>query len=211
MSIPSSEIKRKIFHHLSLVYMAMYAFLPRTFVLVVLGIALVGLGIVEFLRLRRPELNAYLIQKFGGIHRSHEVTEPSGVFWMLLGCWLTMLIFASKTVVIPALGCITFGDTAASLGGKKWGRHPWKTNPDKSYEGSACFALISALFALIYVKWPVAILGGIVSAWVEAWRYPLTIRLWPTSVTVRFPNDNLCVPLFSALAFSLFNLVLGRR
>jgi dolichol kinase len=211
MAIPSSEIKRKIFHHLSLVYMAMYAFLPRTLVLIVLGIALAGLAAVEFLRLRRPELNAWFLQKFGGIHRPHEVSGPSGIFWMLLGCWLTMLIFASKAIVIPALGCITFGDTAASLGGKKWGRTPWKTNPDKTYEGSAFFALASVLFALLFLRWPVAILGGLVSAWVEAWRYPITVRLWPFSLTLRLPNDNLCVPILSGLAFSLFNLVLGRR
>src|SRR5258706_11296542 len=100
MNIPSTEIKRKVFHNLSLVYMAMYAFLPRWVVLPILGVVLLGVGTLEFLRLRRPELNAWLLQKFGGIHRPSEIVQPSGIFWTLFGCWSTMLIFDYRKVVL---------------------------------------------------------------------------------------------------------------
>ncbi len=197
MAISSSEIKRKLFHHFSLLYLAMYAFLPRWLALALLGLALVLIGIVEFLRLRRPELNAWFLKRFGGIHRESEVMQPSGIFWTLLGSWLTMTIFTSKRIVLPALGFLAFGDTAAALGGLRWGKHPWKKNPAKTVEGSACFAMVSIAWALCFVRWPVAILSGLATAWVESRPLP-----W---------NDNLWVPVLGGLVLSLLNLTIGKH
>jgi len=193
----ATEIKRKIFHHLSLLYMVIYGVTPRWFSISVLGLVLLILGGVEFIRLRRPELNAWFLGKFGGIHRESEIMSPSGIFWTLLGCWLTMVIFTNKRIVLPALGFLVFGDAIAALGGLKWGKHPWKSNPPKTLEGSGCFAVLSAIWAIFFVRWPVAILGALSGAWIEARQIP--------------PNDNLWVPLLSGAALSVLNLVLGRR
>jgi dolichol kinase len=179
------------------VYLLIYALVPRWITLALFLAALVLLGMVEFIRLRRPELNAWSLQKFGGIHRPSEITGPSGIFWTLLGCWLTILIFTNKHIVIAALGFLAFGDAAAALVGKKWGRHFWKGSPSRTYEGSAAFFLVSALWALPFVRWPVALLGAAVGAWVEAQPFR-----W---------NDNLWIPVASGLALSLLNLFLGRH
>ena len=193
---PINEIKRKIFHHLSLVYMAIYWLTPRALSLFFFGLLVVVLGGLEFIRLRRPEVNTRLLAKFGGIHRESEILMPSGIFWTLLGCWLTMAVFTNKRIVLPALGFLVFGDTLAALGGQKWGKRTWVKNPAKTLEGSACFAAISALWALLFVRWPVAILGAISGAWLEARPLPF--------------NDNLWVPVLSGAALSVLNLVLGR-
>lgn len=195
--MPSGEVKRKLFHNLSLVYMAIYALLPIWASVILFGVLLFALNSVEFIRLRRPEINAWFLGKFGGIHRPAEVMGRSGIFWTLCGCWLTMLIFTNKKIVLSALGCLALGDTAAALAGKKWGKHPWKWNPEKTQEGSAAFAAISAAWGILFVRWPVAILGAAAGAYVESRPLPY--------------NDNLWVPLLSALAFSIFNLVLGRH
>src|SRR5438552_2984624 len=121
----STEIKRKAFHHLSLIYLALYWALPRLVSLWFFLIVLAVLGGIEFIRVRRPEVNAWFLEKFGGIHREAEIMQPSGIFWTLLGCWLTMLVFTNKRIVVPALGFLVFGDTAAALGGKKWGKKHW--------------------------------------------------------------------------------------
>jgi dolichol kinase len=197
MVISTSEIKRKLFHHLSLVYMILYAATPRWLSVWLLFVLLLIVSMVEFMRLRRPELNAKLLKKFGGIHRPTEIMGPSGIFWTLLGCWLTMLVFTNKRIVLPALGFLTFGDTAAAMVGQKWGRHHWKKNPTKTYEGSAGCALVSIAWALCFVRWPVAILGGLTAAWLEARPLPY--------------NDNLWIPTISGLALSVFNLVLGKH
>jgi dolichol kinase len=211
MEISKSELKRKAVHSLSVVYLLIYALLPRPAALGVMTAALVIVGCLEFIRLRRPEVNAWFLNKFGGIHRSSEVMQPSGVFWMLLGCWLTMAVFNNKAIVLPALGFVALGDAAASLGGRKWGRHPWPSNPAKSYEGSACFALVSALVALYFVRWHVAILSAVAVAWVESRAYPWRVRMWRSAKYLTFPNDNLSQPVCSGLVLSLLNLALGKH
>ncbi len=191
-----NEIKRKAFHHLALLYMAIYWLTPRMFSVLFLGLILVLVGVIEFIRLRRPEINVRFLAKFEGMYRESEILLPSGIFWTLLGSWLTMVVFTNKRIVLPALGFLVFGDTLAALGGKKWGKRPWPKNPAKTLEGSAGFAVVSALWALLFVRWPVAILGALSGAWLEARPMPY--------------NDNLWVPLLSGAALSVLNLVLGR-
>jgi dolichol kinase len=193
----TGEIKRKLFHHLALVYMLIYAIFPRMVSLILLFVLLVAVTAIEFFRLRRPELNAWFLAKFGGIHRPEEIMRWSGIFWTLFGCWLTMVIFTNKQIVLPALGFLVFGDTAAALGGIRWGRSHWPNNPKKTYEGSACFTVVSALWAIFFVRWPVALLSALTAAWIETRPLP-----W---------NDNFWIPLLSALTLSVFNLILGRH
>jgi dolichol kinase len=197
MLISSSELKRKIVHNLSLVYLLMYWVLPRWIAVGILTAALIVTGSVEFIRLRRPEVNAWFLKKFGGIHRESEVLHPSGIYWTLLGAWLTMLIFTSRRIVIPALGFLVFGDTAAALGGQRWGEHPWKKNPRKTIEGSVCFAVAAIGWALLFVRWPVAILSGLFAAWIESLSMP-----W---------NDNLWIPVLGGVVLSILNLAIGRH
>jgi dolichol kinase len=192
----NSELKRKLFHHLSLLYLVLYWISPRWVSIGLLGIVLIVLAKMEFIRIRRPEVNAWFLSKFGGIHREGEVLHPSGIFWTLLGCLATMVVFTNKRIVLPALGFLVFGDTLAALGGQKWGKHHWGMNPSKTWEGSASFAAVSAIWAMFFVRWPVAILGALSGAWVEARQLPY--------------NDNLWVPLISGAALSVLNLVLGR-
>lgn len=191
-----SEFKRKIFHYLALVYMGLYAFLPRSLVLGFLSLAFLLASGVEFLRLRRPEINALLLNKFGGIHRPEEIMAPSGIFWTLAGSWLTMLVFTNRRIVLAAMGFLVFGDAAAALCGQRWGRRRWPKNPLKTYEGSFAFAGISAAWAMLFLRWPVALLSAAAGAAIEALPLP-----W---------NDNFWIPLLSGLALSLFNLLLGR-
>jgi dolichol kinase len=197
MVISNPEIKRKLFHNLSLIYLVMYMVLPRWLTVGVLFLFLLIVGSIEFLRLRRPELNAWFLKKFGGIHRTHEIMHPSGVLWTLLGSWLTMAVFTNRRIVIPALGFLALGDTAAALGGQRWGRHPWKKNPGKTIEGSACFLAVTIPLALCFVRWPVAILGSLLTAFVEAYPMP-----W---------NDNLWIPFLGGVFLSVLNLVIGKH
>ncbi len=193
----TTETKRKIFHQLALVYMLVYALLPRWAAVWLLFLGILLVGTVEFLRIRRPEVNARFLSGLGNIHRPEEVLKLSAVFWTILGCWLTMVIFAEKRIVLPALGFLVFGDSVAALVGKKWGRNHWASNPAKTKEGTYCFAAVSALWALLFLRWPVAILGAVTGAWIELKPLP-----W---------NDNLWLPVLSGLALSVFNLLLGRR
>ena len=79
------EFRRKVFHHLSLIYLVIYGITPTWFSIPFFGLVMLVLAGVEFIRLRRPEINAWFLAKFGGIHRESEVMSRSGIFWTLLG------------------------------------------------------------------------------------------------------------------------------
>ncbi len=185
-----------MFHHLALIYLGIYWISPRWFSMLLFGMILLLFGAIDFLRLRRPELNAWFLKKFHGIHRESEILGTSGIIWTLLGCWITIVVFTNKRIVLPALGFLVFGDSLAALAGKKWGKHHWQKNPTKTWEGSAAFAVGSAIWALLFVRWPVAILGALSGAWIEARPLPY--------------SDNLWLPILSGAALSVLNLVLGR-
>jgi CDP-diglyceride synthetase len=109
---------------------------------------------------------------------------------------LTILVFDNHRVVMTALGFLILGDTAAALGGKKWGKHPWPWNPDKTLEGSACFALVSFACAMaMQLRWPVAALGAVSIAILE-------------SRKLRW-NDNLWLPFISGLIPLCFEFKAG--
>jgi dolichol kinase len=193
----SAELKRKAFHHLSFFYILIYAILPRP-VAIGLMLAFVAVaGAAEFLRLRRPEMNAWFLERFDGIYREDEIMKPSGIFWTLLGCAATMIIFASPRVILPALGFLTFGDAAAALAGKRWGRIAWGKTPGKTREGSIAFVIVSAVWGCFFLRPVVALLSAVAGAWVELQQLP-----W---------NDNFWIPLLGGLAVSVINLLLGKH
>jgi dolichol kinase len=211
----STEIKRKLFHHLSLVYMAIYAFTPGWFSIGFLGFLLLMLSAVEFVRLRRPEINDRLLKAFGGLHRPTEILAPSGAFWTLTGSWLVMLLLEEKTLVLSILGMLVFGDTAAALCGQRWGVRYWRYKPadpdpsrfaalklwklpansSKTLEGSAAFVAASFFWILLFLRPHVALLGAVAGAWVESRK-----QEW---------NDNFWIPVGGGLILGFLSLVLA--
>src|SRR5438105_4565266 len=98
------EIKRKLFHFLSLLYAAGFYFLGREGILKILIPLWLAEGALELARLFSPALNAKLMGFFGGIQREHEAHKVSGIFWTLLGAILTIGLFKDPKVVLCALG-----------------------------------------------------------------------------------------------------------
>jgi len=211
----SIELKRKVFHHLALVYMAIYAFTPAWFSISFLGLVLAMLSAVEFIRLRRPEVNDRLLTAFGGLHRPAEILAPSGIFWTLAGSWLTMFLLEEQTLVLPVMGMLVFGDAAAALYGQRWGVHYWPCKPvdpdpspwaplkiwklpansSKTYEGSAAFTLVSFFWILLFLRPHVALLGAAAGAWVESRQ-----QEW---------NDNFWIPVGGGMILGVLSLLLA--
>jgi dolichol kinase len=172
------EFLRKLFHLSGLVYLVLYACLPWApcvFLLAMLGLFF---GFGEYLRLRHAGFDAWCLRCFGRILRDHERRAVTGVFWTWLGAFSAILLFKEAHLVYPALGFLIFGDTAAALIGRAWGRHSWPGKPGKSFEGSAAFWVVSALWAGFFVAWPFAILSAAVAAYVETVDLPLNDNLW---------------------------------
>ena len=142
-----SELGRKAFHFLCLVYLGFFHWRGRSETLAVLAAWMAVIVVVEALRLSRPEVNAFLLRTFQGIHRPHEEKRVSAIIWTSLGCWTTFLLFgADVRAVDAAVLCLAFGDASAALVGKSLGRRVFEfRGKRKSVEGSlACFAASAA-------------------------------------------------------------------
>jgi len=169
-------------------YLVLVLLLPRIASLILMNVWMAAVAGFEFLRRRRPEVGLWAAR--------HEI--PEDFFWMTLGVWLTLVIFSGERILMVALGFVAWADPAATLIGRKWGKHPWPRNPLKTIEGSAGFFLISVAWSLLYVKPLVAVLAGAAGAAIEAhpWRRPWRVVF--------------VLPCLGTLILSILNMVLGR-
>jgi dolichol kinase len=175
------EILRKLFHFMSLAYLAAYVLLGRGRSLAALGVWIVIVAAVETLRLRRPALNDFLMRFFGGIHRESEAHKVSGVLWTAIGCWLSIAFFGGRPeVVTAALLCLAFGDTAAALVGRSLGRvQIGFFGRKKTLEGSmACLAACLLTGWACGFRGPALWLGALTATAVELLPVPVDDNLW---------------------------------
>jgi dolichol kinase len=172
------EYKRKFFHMFCLVYVAIYAYLPRTACLQVMGALGLGIILFEWARLGNAEMNAWMWRWMSALARDWEKSSVSGVFWTWLGSFLTMVIYPQRPVVLAALCFMIFGDAAAAVIGRRWGRHPWHDRPEKTIEGAIAFAVAASLAGLWFLP-PLAVIpSALLVAAFESCRLPMDDNLW---------------------------------
>ena len=173
---PEDEIKRKSFHLLILLYIAAYWLLPYKLVMTAMGVLLALVLAGEVLRLKSPAFNDFILKLLGGVHREGEKDKVSGLPWTLSGSYATMLVFHDKKIVIACLLFLTFGDTAAALFGKSFGRH--KIAFEKTLEGTfACF-VVCFLIGLAFFDFKVAVLAALAMSVIELIPWPLNDNFW---------------------------------
>jgi len=183
----SREFGRKAFHMLSLVYWAAFAWLGWPRILYWLVPWLVVVLIIETARLRIPAVERTLVGLFEGMIRDTERRHYSGIAHTTTGSLISMLIASGDPVIVgAAIGQLAFGDAAAALVGKAFGRTKI-LGGKKSLEGSlACFATCFAVAIGVGVR-PGAALASALTA--------CAVELLPTT---GFFNDNLWMPVASA-------------
>jgi len=182
-----SEIKRKIFHLLTLLYPVFYNILPRSTVLIIAGALVILDIIVESMRFVFPAINRTLLKAFSGIYRDNERNSVSALVWTFTGTFLTMFIFTDTRVVTVALLYMVFGDSLAGVIGLWVGRTKLG-GTKKSLEGSFSCFVVCLLIGLFFLDWRVALLGAIVATIVELLPLPL--------------NDNFWLPLISGFSLT---------
>jgi dolichol kinase len=187
------EYKRKLFHLFCLVYVAIYAWLPWPTCFRVMGALGLLIVLIEWARLGNTMFNAWVWARVGELAREWEKNAVSGLFWTWLGSFLTMVLYPQRQVVMAALSFMIFGDAAAALVGRLWGRHPWPGRPGKTIEGMAAFAVASALGGLWFMPPRAVIPAAIVVAGFESCRLPV--------------DDNLWIPIASGFCLTLANAI----
>ncbi len=185
------EVQRKVFHMLSLVFLAAYLLIgyPRVMPWMYAFSALVAA--VELGRLYVPALNQALVAMplFSSISRPEEHRRVSGLFHTTFGVLLLWLFFgAHRQIVAASIYCVAFGDTAAALIGKSLGRVRLPGSK-KSLEGSA------ACWTACFLSCKLTGFGSGAAA--AAALCATVVEFCPTTTWF---NDNLWLPVAAAVA-----------
>ncbi|MGA2090955.1 MAG: hypothetical protein ABSH12_05795 [Endomicrobiales bacterium] len=178
---PKDEIKRKLFHLLSLIYIAIYWFFPRPFILWGMGIAIVIVAAEEIARWKSPAFDQWILRALGGVHRGHEEGTVSGLPWTLTGSYLAMIVYPQKDLVMTGLLYMALGDAAAALFGRAFGKT--KLIAGKSVEGSAACFIVCFFIGWYFLSIPLAIIGAFIATIIEIIPWPLNDNFWMPLIT----------------------------
>jgi dolichol kinase len=190
------ELGRKMFHMLSLVYWAAFAYFGWPKILFWMAPWLAVVLVIETARLYVPSVERLLVGLFEGMIRETERRHYSGIVHTTAGSLAAMVVAQGNPVIVgAAIGSLAFGDAAAALVGKAFG-HKKIFGGKKSLEGSlACFAACYAVATHVGVRPGAALASALAASAVE---------LLPTT---GFFNDNLWMPIAAAVVLR----VMGAR
>lgn len=192
MSGLRAELGRKAFHMLALVYWAAFLVLGWPLTGKVMAAWLAVVLVIETARLKVPPVERFLVGLFDGMMRETERRHYSGIVHTTAGSLAAMLIARGDAVIVgAAIGQLAFGDAAAALVGKAFGRVKL-FGGQKSLEGT--LAGFAAGYA-VAVACGVGPLGAFASAWAAS-----VVEVLPTTPWF---NDNLWMPIASAGVLAL--------
>lgn len=197
------HLERKFYHFMmGMMCFSLYAFLIEKQTAILL-LTLVGgpLVVLDFLRLKNPEMNNVALRLFGKIMRREELRSVSGNSFFVIGL-LTIVAFFPKPIVLLSVLFLAIGDPIAAVIGSLYGRH--KLVGKKSVEGALanfiCTSIASFAMGLGYFGMPLersisfGLIGGTVSVLAE---------LLPTPI-----DDNFTIPVISAILLSVLSVAI---
>jgi len=114
------------------------------------GIAFIGLNITDFFRILRPE--NYPLKAVNKILRDREKSTMMGPqVAFSIGCISVIMIIGPyfPRIACAAMGISSFGDAAANIVGRKWGKH--KLRGPKTWEGLLGGAVVSYIISFLFL------------------------------------------------------------
>ncbi|ADE30438.1 diacylglycerol/polyprenol kinase family protein [Rickettsia prowazekii] len=196
------EKKRKIFHISAIIFPMFYLFVPRIAIALLLFIITSITLYLDVIRHNNAKIRKFVTRFFSKIIRLKENNGTfalSGISFMMLGFFLTSILFP-KNLVICSWLILIISDCLAALVGIKIGS---SLSNGKSIAGSFTF-FVSALFISILVyfylgyntSFVIIIISCIGATAVEFYSKYLRI------------NDNLSIPLSYCLSTTIFPYIL---
>ncbi len=176
------EILRKSVHLVSILIVLIYDFFGKEAVLWVLMLFLVTVLVLDYFRVE----HGIRIPFFYIMYRKDEADRFGGHIFFALGAISVIALF-NREIAYAAILMATFGDLAAALIGKFYGKRrvfQKLFKNDKSIEGSASEFIIDFIIGML-------ILGNPIVSMVMAFLATLT------ETAVNKIDDNLIVPVFA--------------
>jgi len=194
----ANTMRRGLFHALAtFLFPFSSLFLPRTVFLACTASVASTLLLLEFLRLNFASVNRWFLLFFHPLVREKEVAAVAGSTYVPISTLGVFLLF-HRDVAIAAMCFLAVGDPVSGIVGTRFGRSKLF---DKSMEGNlacflSCLVVGFALSCTALELSPLVVLMGAFSA--------ALIQALPLPV-----NDNLTIPLFSALCMAVTRMLSG--
>ncbi len=179
------ELQRKAVHATSVLIVVFCYFLPKEAILLLLTLFLILFLEVEFVRL---ELRQKL-PLFHKLYREKEAERLSGNVFFLIGALIAVSVF-SKEVASAAILMTTFGDSAAAIFGKRFGRTWLPGLKDRAVEGCTAEFVVDLLIGFVFLH-----------SFLNSWSWLVILVMAGTATVVETVvskiDDNLLIPLFA--------------
>lgn len=197
------EVARKIFHVsailLIVLYMAVEHFSSHFWGIASIAAVLALLAFFEYMRIVRRKTIPF-VSWFWQLKRASEMKKTGTEVYFVLGALICFAAFDLK-IAAAAVLMATFGDIAAALAGKKYGKHWINGLKSKAWEGAAAELAVNLAIGFLFIRtslwW-----AGAGSFGQPMWAVIGAMALAATAVetAVQKIPDNLAVPVFSGLA-----------
>lgn len=212
------DTRRKVFHFMMVLMLLPATYVDPTFAALALSLVLAIFLLLDLFRATQlPPLSkpiAYFLTPYVDGRDLRGPVVISHIF-LLIGCaiplWLSLGAVARSeggwevqtrdVSMVSGVICVGMGDAAASLIGRRYGRHKWLFPGGKSLEGSVAFAVAVAAALMAAKAWLKiggwADGGGADDSWVDTLR-KATVAAGMASATeavLTGGNDNVVVPV----------------
>ena len=205
------ELGRKTIHLMMLLVIFVYFIFLKYFghktALFVLSIILVLMLELEYVRLEL-KMKLPLFSRLWEYRRKKEKKVLGADIFFMIGVVLCFAVFDVR-VALTAVLMIIFGDIAAALIGKRFGRI-WLLKK-RALEGILAEFAIDVLIGFLFLRTSIWWLTSAAPSGMVIWPAVFIMAIVATAVetlTTKI-NDNLLVPLFAGLAGQVVLLVLG--
>jgi dolichol kinase len=211
------EVGRKTIHLLSTSFLIIYIIFASTFshriALLILGFLLIILIEFEYLRVE-VGMKIPLISLLWKYRRPKEKNKLGGEVFFLIGSILCLALFDLR-IAAAAILMTTFGDLAAALIGKRFGRVWIPKLKNRAIEGVLAELVVDLIIGFLIIRtlvndsiwW----LSSITPAGQPIWSIIIVMALTATIVEtiVHKLDDNLLIPLFSGFSGQIMLLLLS--
>ena len=219
-SLVEVDTRRKVFHGIMVAMLLPTVFLDPCFIALALVLILAIFLLLDLFRASQlppvsKPLTMFLAPYVDG--RDHRGPVIVSHIFLLIGCaiplWLSMAAALRNgkdpwagwetpvrdISMVSGVICVGMGDAAASLIGRRYGKHKWLWSGGKSLEGSIAFAIAVSIGLMASYLW--MILGGWAEHGAKSWLVVLCKVVTAASVAslteavLTACNDNVVVPV----------------
>ncbi len=205
------EIARKAFHLsgvlLIAIYLAVLHFFSHFWGLVCIAVILAFLALFEYIRLISKK-TIPIVSWFWQLKRPSEKKKLGTEVYFVVGALICFAVFDLR-IAVAAVLMATFGDLAAALIGKKFGKRWIKSLESRAWEGVIAELAVNLITGFLVLRTALWWFGGGFGQ--PLWPVIIGMAAVATAVetTTRRLPDNLTVPVFSGLAVQVILILLA--